>query len=241
MKKLLRWTIYLLLILVLLAIAAIFAIDPVARSLAEKRLTAETGMQTTIGSFELGLRNRTVRLLDVRLTNPPEFGGGTFVYLPELYLELDPEAARENKIHLYKVRVDLAELNVVEDKEGRKNTDAFQKIPLPGQVSSTNSPSTNQPSARIQFGGIDHLEVTLGKAKFTSERYPKRNYERELGVKSRIFENVKTEKDLETVGVLIVAQIGMSALLERYIGGKEIREDQAPVTNSPALTIEPGP
>src|SRR5690606_31672967 len=72
----------------------------------------------------------------------------------------------------------------------------------------------NAPAQEIEFAGIDHLSISLGKAKFTSERHPNRNYERDLGVRDRTFKDIKTEKDLQTVGVLLVAQVGMSALLE---------------------------
>lgn len=223
MKKALRWCIAILLVLILLAVAAILAIDPIARATAERRLKEETGMDAQIGKFELGFRSQSVRITDLKLINPPEFGGSTFVHIPELFVQLDPEAFQDNKLHLRDVRLDLAEIHVVQTKDGKKNTDVFQKAGSTGGVS-TNAPSTSE---KITFAGIDHLSISLGKAKFTSELHPNRNYERNLGVRNRTFKDIKTEKDLEVVGVLLVAQVGMSALLEG-------------VFTSPAKVIEGG-
>ncbi|MFN7137988.1 MAG: AsmA family protein [Limisphaerales bacterium] len=220
MKRLLRWALGIFLVLVLLAIAAVYSINPVARSIAQKRLQAQTGMETQIGKFDFNFREQSVRISDLKLINPPEFGGSTFVHIPELYVELNAEALRENRLHLKRVRIDLAELHVVEDAEGRKNTDVFQKKAGTGQGGGGpggDSP-TNAPTEQLSFAGIDLLEISLGQASFKSERYPNRNYERNLGVRDRTFKEIKTEKDLETVGVLLVAQIGMSALLENLFG-----------------------
>ncbi|MBA4150613.1 MAG: AsmA family protein [Verrucomicrobia bacterium] len=211
MRKALRWSIYIFLVLIILLVVGIFSINPIAKSAAEKRLKAETGMETTIGKFDLGLRSQTLRITDLKLINPPEFGGSTFVYIPELFIELDANALRENKLHLRNLRLDLAEIHVVENKDGKKNTDIFQKS---GDSGKRGRSSTNATSENIQFAGIDHLAISLGTAKFTSERYPNRNYERTLGVRDRTFKDIKTEKDLEVVGVLIIGQVGLSALLE---------------------------
>jgi hypothetical protein len=58
MKRLLRWALGVFLVLVLLAIAAVYSINPVARSIAQKRLQAQTGMETHIGKFDLNFRTR---------------------------------------------------------------------------------------------------------------------------------------------------------------------------------------
>jgi uncharacterized protein involved in outer membrane biogenesis len=219
MKKVLRWIVIVLIVLILLVVAALFSVDPVARSIAEKRVAAETGMETKIGRLDLGLTTRTVHLENFRLISPVEFGGGTFVDIPELFIEVDVEALQENRLHLKNVRFNLAELHIVETKDGKKNTDIFQKHgkakrekqdkkdQLPGEKTKTQTPD-------IEFAGIDRLEVSLGRSKFTSERYPNRNFDRDLGVRSRVFKDIKTEKDLETVGVLLGAQAGLHMLLE---------------------------
>ena len=94
MKKALRWCIYIFLVLIVLVVIGIFSINPIAKYTAEKRLKAETGMDAEIGKFELGIRAKTVRITDLKLTNPPEFGGSTFVLIPELFIELNAEACR---------------------------------------------------------------------------------------------------------------------------------------------------
>src|SRR5688500_11541421 len=104
MKRALRWFIYILLLLIVLVVIGLYSINPIAKSLAEKRLKEETGMEAKIGKFELGLRSQTLRISNLKLTNPPEFGGSTFVFIPELFVELDAEALRNNKLHLRNLR-----------------------------------------------------------------------------------------------------------------------------------------
>src|SRR5688572_17131774 len=117
MKKVLRWFIFLLVVFIALAIALIFSINPIAKSVAQKRIEAEIGMETKIGGFDIDLTRRSIHIEDFQLINPPEFGGGTFLSLPDLYVEVDADKVRETqKIHLKSVRINLAELHIVEDK-----------------------------------------------------------------------------------------------------------------------------
>lgn len=210
-KKTLYWIIGILIVLIALITVGIFSIDPVAKSIAEKRLSEETGMEAHIGKFNLGLRSQSVHIADLKLINPPEFGGSTFVHIPELFVQFDAEAIQENKLRIRTLRIDVAELHVVEKEDGTKNIDVFQKKPSTEPVPQTPKKSSTE---KIEFAGIDQLSLSLGNIKFTSERHSNRNYERNLGVRNRIFNDIKSEKDLKTAGVLIAAQIGMNALLE---------------------------
>jgi uncharacterized protein involved in outer membrane biogenesis len=215
MKRILRWIIFICLFLLIIAGLAIFFIDDVARAVAEKRIRAETGMEAQIGKFNLSFRNQTVHIENFRLVNPPEFGGKTFVEIPELHVNLDADAFRENRLHFREVRVNLAEVNVIETVDGRRNTDVFQKqgaSAKPDEGASTNK--TDKAETKLEFAGIDKLQVSLGRVQFTSERNPKQNFDKNLGVENRVFNSIKTEKDLETVGVVLAMQAGMNIFLQ---------------------------
>ena len=82
------------------------------------RLRNTTGAEVRLGSVEIGFRKGTFRLGQLVLLNPPEFGGGPLLDLPELYLEYDQAAAATNAVRFKLVRVDLAELGLAVDKAG---------------------------------------------------------------------------------------------------------------------------
>ena len=127
MKRVLRWFIYICLGLIVLVAIGILCLDIIARSVAEKRIKAETGMDAQIGKLQVSLRSQTLHIENLKLINPPEFGGKTFVDMPELHVELDTDALRNNQLHLRLVRLNLAHVHVVENAAGKKNTDVFEK------------------------------------------------------------------------------------------------------------------
>ena len=210
MKRVLRWCIYICLGLIALVAIAILCLDIIARSVAEKRLKAETGMDAQIGKMQVSLRSQTLHIENLKLINPPEFGGKTFVDMPELHVELDTDALRNNKLHLRLVRLNLAEVHVVENAAGKKNTDVFEKTGNSNKSNGTNT--TSQP--QIEFAGIDKLVVSLGRAQFTSELHPRKNQDRDLGIKNREFSGIKNEKDLKAVGMTLALQAGFNSLME---------------------------
>ena len=224
MKKFLRWCIYILVVLLLLGVAAIFSINRVAKSVAEKRIADETGMKTEIGKFDISFVDRSIHIENFKLINPPQFGGGTFLSLPELFVELDADKIREqNKLYFKSVRVDLAEMNIVEDKNGRSNVDQWHKPPSrPPSESPKNPPpaSTNE-IRQTGFGGIDHLEISLGHVRFSSERDPTANFDRDLGIRKRTFNDIKTEQQLQAIGVILAAQSGINIFQQSRTGSAD--------------------
>ena len=211
-KKALRWIIIICAALLALIVIGVLSFDSIAKSVAERRIRQETGMDAHIGKLNISFRNHTVHIEGLRLVNPPEFGGDTFVRIPELHLEADLEAFRQNQLHLKLVRFDIAEVHVVENKEGKKNIDLLQKHGETGKAPGEKSEQHGQEPMR--FAGIDRLELSLGVAKFTSERKPSLNFERNLRIENRVFENIDSEKELQSIGVVLAAQAGFNALLE---------------------------
>ena len=98
-------------------------------------------------------------------------------------------------IHLPLMRLNLAQIDVVEDKQGRSNFDAIQKQ---SRESASHTNSVNQ----FKFSGIDTLNLSLGKLHVSNLRSGQ-DEEVDFGVKNEIFHNVKSEADLTGVAVLL--------------------------------------
>src|SRR5947207_1846874 len=191
MKKLFKWFFRLILVLVLLAALLVLLLDPIAKALAERQIREQTGLGVKIGKVSIGLRSPTLALENFKLVNSPDFGGSTFIDIPELHAQYDLPALRARKVHLNLLRINLGELHIFQNKDGKTNLQALQEKQK--QRASASGSSESQ----TQFEAIDTLRLTIGRLKFTSEKDPAQNAEIYVGYKNETVKNVKSMKDLE--------------------------------------------
>jgi len=191
MKKLFKWFLRLLVIAVLLIGVCVLFLDQIARAVALRQIREQTGLGVTIGRVSIGLRSPTLAIENLKLSNSPEFGGSVFLDVPELRVYYDLQALRTKKIHLNAVRFNLAELHIVQNKEGKTNLQALQER----QKHKGSGSGSGEPA--VEFQSIDTLNLAIGRLKFTSEKNRARNEEAYVGYKNETVKNVKSMKDLE--------------------------------------------
>ncbi len=131
----------------------------------ETVIQRRTGWETSVGAVTLGLGDGSLRIQELRIRNPANFGGGLFLDLPELYLAYDAQAAATNALRFREVRLNLAELQVVVDARGRTNVAELQSA-----LGALDSTSTNARVGSVQFAGIDTLILTVGRVVFRDLR-----------------------------------------------------------------------
>ncbi len=195
----------------LLFIAFILSIDTLAKSIAEKRLSAQTGMKAHIGKFSIGLSSPTIHIQNFVLKNPAEFGGDSFLEMPELYLDYDREALRSGKLHLNRVRIDIAKIHLIENKDGKKNLDGLQKRQA---KSKSSSGSARRSERAFAFDGIDLLDVSLNSVQFTSEKHPDQNLQQDFAIEHEMFKNLKTDLDFQTAAAVLLLKACLSGVLD---------------------------
>jgi uncharacterized protein involved in outer membrane biogenesis len=222
MRRLIRWALYLFIVLVVLGVAAILLLNTIAKQVLESRLRANTGMDVRIGQVDVGLLSPTVTIDNLKIYKSADFGGSVFIDIPELHVEYDPAAIRSHKLHFTLVRLDLAELSLVQDKQGRSNVrdlDRHSGGASRGQKSS---------GADFKFTGIDTLNLTLGKFR-KSDLGSGRGEEIQFGIKNQISHNVNSEADLGTLNFVLTNRsrsnssatntaVGLGALLKGVTG-----------------------
>jgi hypothetical protein len=208
-RRLFRLALYLFIIFVVLVVAGILLLDTIVREVAENRIRAETGMGVKIGKLSIGLLNPTVTIENFKMYNTAEFGGSQCLDIPELHVEYDPQAARAGKVHLKLVRFNLAEVDVVQDKNGHSNFDQMEKrnagVLKPPSGTKTTNASSHVP---VQFTGIDTLNLTLQKARFAKIDQPKQQRTISFGITNQIFHNIKSDADLMGVAAIISLRMG---------------------------------
>src|SRR5262245_7513658 len=115
MRKFLKWVFRILLLLVVLLVAALIFRNQIAKFIIEWQLRDYTGTDVKIGRVEIGIVSSFLRIEDLRLKNTREFGGSTFMDVPEIYIEYDRAALMSGKFHATIGRLNVSELNVIKN------------------------------------------------------------------------------------------------------------------------------
>ncbi|MBI3414363.1 MAG: hypothetical protein HY043_03425 [Verrucomicrobia bacterium] len=192
MRFLFRWLFRLVVLGVVLVVAALLLKDTAIKALAERRIRNATGLDVRIGRFETSLLTPTVTIENFKLYNSPEFGGGLFLDLPELHFEYEPSSMLSGQLRLKLLRLNLTEINLVENTAGQLNLEKL-KTQLEASVP---SPAGENDRPPVEFGSIDTLNLSFGKISFTSLKQPGKNWSRDLGVKNEVVKDVKSLADL---------------------------------------------
>ena len=116
----------------LLSVVALGAIVGFARNIAARRgveLAAKemTGFPLEIGSVNIGLFSGTLEVRDLKLMNPPQFHGGTFVILPLVRADYDAMSFLRRTPHIKELVVNVSEIDIVKNEKGDTNAAALQK------------------------------------------------------------------------------------------------------------------
>ena len=194
-----RWLFRLLILLIVLGVSLVLLKDILLKSWIESRIRSETGLEARIGGFELALLAPTLTLEDFILYNPAQFGGSPLLIIKEIHVEYDREALSHRELKITLLRVNLSEIDVVENQKGETNLQMLQAL------TQANSQKKGGEQS-LDFMGIDTLNLTLGRIRFVSLKTPGPAREIELGVKNQIQKNIKTAADLNAMILRVVVQ-----------------------------------
>jgi hypothetical protein len=193
----------------------------------------ETGLETRIGRLELGLISPTLTVEDLRIYNPPEFGGSVFLHVAECHLEYDPTALLARRVHLRLFRLNLAEATVVERPAGQSNLESIGDRLRRKQAA--------EPRDHFAFGGLDMLNLTLGRLHRVDLTAPGRVQTMNFGVQNEIYTNLRTGSDvLITLGRLAL-RVGLSQLTNQFSIRPDVSSLAPPASIGPAQRLPAAP
>jgi hypothetical protein len=176
-RRLFRWVFRLLLSLILLVGVVVLLRNPIVRELAERQIRQETGMEAVIGRVRIAVKSAAIRLDNVRLLNPPEYGGQLFADLPDVYIEYDPFALVFRRVRFQRVLFRLDELRLVRDPHGRTNLQALSDRIERAQW--------KERLARrgFTYQGTDSVGFSIGRFRYFDARDPLRPEETFIGAR----------------------------------------------------------
>jgi uncharacterized protein involved in outer membrane biogenesis len=176
-------------LLLAVIVVALLSADWVLKSAVVATVRQQTGFPFEIGQLRMGMLDGTLRVQGLKLGNPPGFGDQPMVSLPELYLAYDLEAARTNSLRFREVRINLDQLSMVIDAQGRTNlTEIAARLDKAGVGQSRPLP-TNMLGG-MTYGGIGRLEISLGQVNLTDLRAGATSRTIVMGLTNQTFTNV---------------------------------------------------
>ena len=208
MKRALRWIIGIISVLLLLFITLFLFRNPILRKFIEYRVERETGVEATVGSFQLDLLAGSVRITDFTLANPPGFGDRPMLHMPEVFIQIDRDSP-PGGIRLHQARVNLAEFNIVRSADGQTNVFALEKK-LKKKKKRRRGDDTD-----LDFLGIGELKISVGTVRYIDLQKPSRSQEFRVDVRDEIVTTIKNEEDLKTWATAFLIRVAIQQALEK--------------------------
>jgi len=209
MKFIFKWIFRLFLLVMVVFAIFLLSLDTMLRIFAEKSIRTQTGMDVEIGKFHLGLLEPVVTIRDLKIHNPPSYGGTPFLDIPEIHVEYDRAALAQNELHLTLVRFNLGELDLVKNEAGQTNIFALGlALPTKNAPAGQRAMTEFKKKTGMTFRGLDVLNVSVGTVKYIDLQDQRRNREQKIGIENQIIKNVKTPADLAGLGLLVVLRSG---------------------------------
>lgn len=155
-----------------------------------------TGLSISIKDLHLSLSKGVIKVDGLQLKNPGGFPKKEKVLatIPELYIDLDLMAVLQGKIHLEEVVLNLSELIILRNNEGKLNLSSLRPIQEEPK-GQEKTPSAPQKQTSFQ---LDYLRLSIGKAYYRDYRLgdspPSREYP--IGITDEEFRNITDAGEL---------------------------------------------
>jgi len=212
-RRALKWMVGILGGLLLLSMTLLLAKDSILKKMAEARIRQETGMQAEIGQLHVALWKAAIEVRDFKILPPSEFGDRPLLSMPALFLEMDSEQARLGKFRFKTVRLNVEEVNVVRGKDGAYNIKSLNRSATRSTTASSSPAKTDNPSRDLEFAGIERLELSVDKIRYTDLKRPKRSREIDLGLRDETVTGLNSEDEIKAWAAGFLLQILMREYL----------------------------
>ncbi len=189
--------------IVVLAVALFAAKGVIAKMAVSAGVKSVTGLRLEIRSLQVGVFKGRVHAQGMKLHNPLGFPDPVMADLPELYVDCNLPAFFTGKTHLRELRVELRELTVVKDAQGRLNLDSLRAVKK-AKKEQDKPAKEKKPGARPGSFQIDQLELKVGKVVYKDYSAGGAPSVREFNV--NLHERHSNVNDPAALGALIVTR-----------------------------------
>ena len=129
--------------------------DQIIKSVITAVATQVTGAPVHIDGFSLGVFNQSVQISGFKMYNPKGFTKAVLLDLPNINVRYDMGALLKKKLHLPSVVIEIKEIGLERNKEGKLNVDQLKVVKQGGKQG--NKSSEQMPMR------LDMLTLSMGR------------------------------------------------------------------------------
>lgn len=146
-----------LIIIVVLAVAK----NGVAQSALTSAISAAARVPARIGNVNLSLLSASIRIKNLQLSNPAGFPEKLMVDIPQIFIDFDPAALFKGRAHFEEVKLDLKELVVIKNKDGKTNVEMIK--PTKQEKREADQKAKSAGGGKATKLHIDKLSLSIGR------------------------------------------------------------------------------
>ena len=123
-------------------------------------LSKAAHVPVSIGSTDVRFSSASISLKNVHILNPSSFPERLLLDAPEVSISFDPMALTKGQAHFREVKLNLKELVVIKNRDGKLNLDAMK----PASSEGAGKPAGE--SGKMPKLLIDKLDLTIGRVSY---------------------------------------------------------------------------
>ncbi len=127
-----------------------------------KVVSSRTGFNLRVDSLAVNPFSASVKIKGLVLSNPSDFPISDFVHVRSFVVDAEPSSLWSDRIVIDRAELDVAEVALVKDKQGRSNAALFQER-LAGPADAAPSPAQPQSSSKSKGFLIRQLDVRFDR------------------------------------------------------------------------------
>jgi hypothetical protein len=192
----------------------------VIQSILGSALSGAAHVPVSIGNTDAKIIASSIRLKNITVKNPKEFSDRQMIDMPQIYIDFDPAALFKGVAHFQEVRLDLKEVVVVKNRDGKVNIDAVkptedEKKKQKEEVArkKETKPKEKQKAPKLQ---IDKLYLSIGRVlykDYSGGGEPKiQTFD--VNIKERLYTNIQNPSGVVS---LIMLEVLTNTTLSRLV------------------------
>jgi hypothetical protein len=150
MERVMKKTIVVLGIIIVFLVVFLLSKDLIVKTAVTQGIKAITGVTLEVESIKVGIFKQVVAIKNLKLFNPPGYADKLMADIPEIYVDYDLAAFFKGQVHLREIRLNLKEMAVDKNNQGKVNLESLQALQPKGQ-------------GKMPQFKIDLLKLDIGK------------------------------------------------------------------------------
>ena len=157
MKKIIKVAVLVVVVFVVLGVVK----NTIAQTIISGAISSAAHVPVQIGSTHVGLMATKIDIKNLRVYNPRNFPDKLMIDVPQIFIDFDPSALFKGQVHFKEVKLDLKEMVVIRNKEGKMNVDSVK--PTTQQKSDAKEQAKPSPGKNTPKLMIDKLSISIGQ------------------------------------------------------------------------------